>query len=115
MRVLRGIRAMSVSAYPRLVPDRATERVGETQRLCFWFATLTFCALATSTLPAQWLNHPAPGIPRHPDGKPNLSAPAPRTADGRPDLSGIWAVRMRRSTGATTASSGACSSTWRRT
>ena len=41
---------------------------------------------------AQWLNHPTPGIPRLPDGKPNLTAPAPRTADGRPDLSGIWAA-----------------------
>ena len=40
--------------------------------------------------PAQWLNYPAPGIPRTPDGKPNLAAPAPRTADGKPDLSGIW-------------------------
>jgi hypothetical protein len=39
---------------------------------------------------AQWLDYPTPGIPRLPDGKPNLSAPAPRTADGRPDLSGIW-------------------------
>ena len=39
---------------------------------------------------AQWLNYPAPGIPRLPDGKPNLSAPAPRTADGKPDLDGIW-------------------------
>jgi hypothetical protein len=41
---------------------------------------------------AQWLNHPTPGIPRLPDGKPDLSAPPPRTADGRPDLSGLWAA-----------------------
>ena len=39
---------------------------------------------------AQWLNYPTPGIPRLPDGRPNLSAPAPRTADGRPDLTGVW-------------------------
>lgn len=37
-----------------------------------------------------WINYPTPGIPRHPDGKPNLSAPTPRTPDGRPDLSGLW-------------------------
>jgi len=42
------------------------------------------------SLPAQWPNHPTLGIPRLPDGKPNLSAPAPKTADGKPDLSGIW-------------------------
>jgi len=39
---------------------------------------------------AQWLNQPTPGIPRTPDGKPNLAAPAPRTPDGKPDLSGLW-------------------------
>jgi hypothetical protein len=39
---------------------------------------------------AQWLNFPTPGVPRNPDGKPNMSAPAPKTADGKPDLSGIW-------------------------
>jgi Domain of unknown function (DUF3471) len=41
-------------------------------------------------LAAQWLTYKTPGIPRTPDGKPNLSAPTPRAADGKPDLSGIW-------------------------
>jgi hypothetical protein len=40
--------------------------------------------------PGQWLDIPSPGIPRLPDGKPDLSAPAPKTHDGKPDLSGIW-------------------------
>src|SRR5690349_7770542 len=41
---------------------------------------------------AQWLSYPAPGIPRTPDGKPNLAAPAPKMADGKPDLSGVWST-----------------------
>jgi hypothetical protein len=47
-------------------------------------------AAAPTFAQAQWLNHPTPGIPRTPDGKPNLSARTPRAADGRPNLSGLW-------------------------
>jgi len=43
-----------------------------------------------ATAAAQWLNYPAPGIPRLQDGKPNLSAPAPKGPDGKPDLYGLW-------------------------
>jgi hypothetical protein len=51
--------------------------------------SLIVAAVAT-TAAAQWLNYPAPGVPRLPDGRPNLSAPTPRTPDGKSDLSGIW-------------------------
>jgi hypothetical protein len=53
-----------------------------------------FVILFLLAVPAagQWLNFRTPGIPRLPDGKPNLSAPAPRTAAGRPDLAGVWAA-----------------------
>ncbi len=40
---------------------------------------------------AQWLNQPAPGAPRTPDGKVNMTGPVPRV-NGKPDLSGIWQV-----------------------
>src|SRR5580698_700288 len=48
--------------------------------------------LATMTLPllAQWLNYPTAGVPRTPDGKPDLAASAPRTSNGKPDFSGVW-------------------------
>ena len=41
---------------------------------------------------AQWVNTPLPGVPRLPNGAPNLAAPVPRTSDGIPDLSGVWAA-----------------------
>jgi len=47
-------------------------------------------AAMPATLAAQWPSYPTAGVPRTPDGKPNLQGPTPKTADGKPDLSGIW-------------------------
>ena len=58
----------------------------------FWLAPVIFAM----PLAAQWINYPTPGIPRTKDGKPNLSAPAPRMPDGHPDFSGIWEVRSHK-------------------
>ena len=54
------------------------------------FLTAITLAALTTPIAAQWLNHPTPGIPRTADGKPNLTAPAPRALDGHPDFTGLW-------------------------
>ena len=46
--------------------------------------------LVSTQLAAQWFKYPTAGVPRKPDGKVNMTAPAPRLANGKPDLSGIW-------------------------
>jgi hypothetical protein len=50
----------------------------------------TLVAALSASVSAQWPLQPQPGVPKGPDGKPNLAAPAPRTAEGKPDLSGNW-------------------------
>ena len=55
-------------------------------------AGLIVLSASLSPLAAQWAAHATPGLPRMPDGKPNLLAPSPRTADGKPDLSGVWRI-----------------------
>jgi hypothetical protein len=47
-------------------------------------------------LSGQWIHYPTAGVPRTPDGKPNLAAACPRTADGKPDLSGLWIMPTQR-------------------
>jgi len=52
--------------------------------------SLAASAVATTPLYAQWPAFSTPGVPRTPDGKVDLKAPAPRLPDGKPDLSGVW-------------------------
>ena len=50
---------------------------------------VTIFALMCGSAWAQWVKVPAAAIPQS-NGKPNLSAPAPKLSNGTPDLSGIW-------------------------
>jgi hypothetical protein len=54
-----------------------------------WTVVACFAAGASSS--AQWHNQRVAKAPRTPDGKINMTAPAPRL-NGKPDLSGIWQV-----------------------
>jgi len=58
-----------------------------------WLTAALSAAIISALSPslrAQWPLFPQSGVPKGPDGKPNLAGPAPRTVDGKPDLSGVW-------------------------
>jgi len=61
------------------------------EHMLFLTATILSILFAAST-PAfgQWIHYEKKNVPRLPDGKVNMTAPAPKQADGTPDLSGIW-------------------------
>jgi hypothetical protein len=69
----------------------AASYTGETMKRFLHFIAPIFL-MACVCIPAfsQWPSFKMDGVPRHSDGKPDLTAPAPRTADGKPDLSGLW-------------------------
>jgi hypothetical protein len=79
---------------------RASPAVSYFRRSSTTFDTIACMATALRTFilgvalvpvsSAQWLNYPTAGLPRTPDGKPNLTSPTPKTTAGKPDLSGIW-------------------------
>jgi hypothetical protein len=54
------------------------------------FLAAVLLAVGTTPASAQWVDRPWPGIPRTANGKPNLTAPAPRGSDRKPDLTGVW-------------------------
>jgi len=46
--------------------------------------------LTSSPAHAQWIRYPSFGVPKKPNGTPNLTAPTPRLPGGKPDFSGLW-------------------------
>ena len=81
----RSTTSRSTTASTRLRASRSDRRRPASARPMIGariLAAIALVAVASLPLSAQWLRYPTPGTPRLADGKPNLSAPAPRAADG---------------------------------
>jgi hypothetical protein len=74
--------------------SRNNNRAGRVWRQGMVHRLWLVAVIGTMSASAQWLAYPTPGMPRTADGKPDLSAPAPKTVDGKSCLSGLW-VRVR--------------------
>jgi hypothetical protein len=51
--------------------------------------SLTLFVTCLACAQGQWINHKTAGVPRTKNGKPDLSAPTPRS-NGKPDFNGLW-------------------------
>ena len=60
------------------------------QAIALTFGLLVVCFAVPAHVLAQWADYPSAGIPRTANGKPNLSAPAPKTSGGKASIAGIW-------------------------
>src|SRR4029077_9086290 len=60
------------------------------QAIALTFGLLVVCFALPAHVLAQWADYPSAGIPRTANGKPNLSAPAPKTSSGKASIAGIW-------------------------
>jgi hypothetical protein len=72
--------------------SRLTLRREATLKTAATLLTAAAVLVGSQTVFAQWPKFMPANVPKTPDGKVNLDAPAPKMPDGKPDLSGVWDV-----------------------